>query len=90
MEKLKSASLWLLGLFTAVFGMFLYERNKKQQAEAKISTSEDQLLQYKQTQEQGNIQKIQQNIDELEKQHSNSKPQELTPEQSEQYWKDKK
>ena len=90
MEKLKSASLWLLGLLTAVFGLFLYEKNKKEQAEAKIATSEDSLLQYKQTEAQGNIQKLQKNIDELEKQHSNLKPIELTPEQVVDYWKDKK
>ena len=90
MEKLKSIYLWLFGIIAALFGMFLYERSKKQEAQTQVVGAEDKVLEYKQSLEQENIDKIQKNMDELEKQHAESKEKELTPEEAVAFWKDKK
>lgn len=92
MKKLWS---WLVGLFALLGGLFLYERNRRQKAESELSNqeykAEDQLLKYKQDQSEASIQEQKRKIEE-DKKHAQATQEnqtDLTPEQVEEYWKNR-
>lgn len=78
--------------FALVIGLFFFERKEKQVAENQVeiekSKSQDAVLAFQQQQSQQDITLQQQQIDQLQKEEPKST--DLTPQQAEDYWKNKK
>ena len=87
MEKFKSSIVWIVGIITALFGLFLFGRSKEKQGQA---AGVDNVLQFQQKEEQAHLDKVNEEINELKKKHLEEQPKELTPTQVEEYWKNKK
>lgn len=90
----KKAWHWILALFGVLIGMLSYERIRRKAAETKLSNAEyqkeDAVLAEKQAQVQTSIQEQKQKIEEMKNdQATQSPPQDLTPEQIREYWRNR-
>jgi hemerythrin superfamily protein len=94
MDFLKKYWKLLAAAFGTLLGLFLFERSKRQDAEAKLENAEvagkDAVLESKKEAVQSEIAKTNQNIDQLAKDLQKSKEQNLSNEEIEKFYKDKK
>lgn len=84
---------WIVSLITLLAGMFLYERNRRKQAEAELVTADgkakDQLLHYQQDQNAASIDDEKKKLETLRKDHDTATQEDqknLSPEQVQKYW----
>lgn len=92
MGFLKKIWLWIVGAFGLVLGLLFIERSRRQSTEISASKekldAEQAVLKY---QQQVNSVELQQLKDQAtqQEQQTNSKASDLTPEQVEEYWKNR-
>ena len=81
---------FVLATFGILTGLFLNEKNKNKNAQEELASAQfdgkDKLLKYQQTQGQAQIQEANKQLDSVKKEQTKD----LTPEETEAYWKARK